>query len=89
MNAERHGPKTEQLELGFEPAATAAPRRPEPAREARARWWFAQIYRLIQHAAGAAPPARPEQGRLALVSGRRVVWPERGRNPRLMPVWQS
>jgi hypothetical protein len=89
MNDERQTMKTQQLELTFDGSQGFEPRvRSQPARAARAQWWFAQIHQLISRAAVARPPGRPEQVHLALPGRAAPAWAGSGQSRRLAPVWK-
>ena len=53
------GNHADQLDLTLvsEPAARRAPRRPRPCSRERARWWFAQMRRVVDEVCDAGPVA--------------------------------
>lgn len=57
-----HAPRgnhADQLDLTLvsEPAVRRAPRRPRPCSRERARWWFAQMRRVVDEVCDAGPVA--------------------------------
>lgn len=65
----------DQMELSLE---RQSPRKPSVVRQRRfnkARWWFAQMHRVVDEALDirANPPARPEQADLSFGAGRRFA----------------
>jgi hypothetical protein len=60
------------MELGFEAVRAVRPASVRQRRLARARWWFAQMHRIVDQACDwpAATATRPAQAYLALAKGR-------------------
>lgn len=71
---ERQVMNTQQLELTFDGTNRFHPAIRRSRRAIGAQWWFAQMHKAVRNALRLAPPARPEQVRLAFGSPAATGW---------------